>query len=226
MAQLGALQQQYERLVTQLLVQARLEINPRFNSKAIQKHIEAALRQLGMELNGQRAGLTATVGNEYLALLLHETEHRQQQSCCLSPVALPKRRIEMGYAGREVATDLPWSIRATNRKDRDITCQRSVNDVVHDTTRLAASTGQVGNDLWDTVIRQDRRELQQVRDVRKIAYRMGDGILKRLRSGMTGLMDDHNAGDRSNNCFFSLHFFRDKKGHSSEASHSRSRAGQ
>ena len=33
-------------------------------------------------------------------------------------------------------------------------------------------------------------------------------------------------GDRSNNCFFSLHFFRDKKGHSSEASHSRSRAGQ
>ena len=33
-------------------------------------------------------------------------------------------------------------------------------------------------------------------------------------------------GDRSNNCLFSLHFFRDKKGHSSEASHSRSRAGQ
>ena len=34
------------------------------------------------------------------------------------------------------------------------------------------------------------------------------------------------VGDRSNNCFFSLHFSRDKKGHSSEASHSRSRAGQ
>ena len=33
-------------------------------------------------------------------------------------------------------------------------------------------------------------------------------------------------GDRSNNCLFSLHFFRDKKGHSSEASHSRSRADQ
>ena len=33
-------------------------------------------------------------------------------------------------------------------------------------------------------------------------------------------------GHRSNNCLFSLHFSRDKKGHSSEASHSRSRAGQ
>ena len=38
--------------------------------------------------------------------------------------------------------------------------------------------------------------------------------------------DGYEVGDRSNNCLFSLHFFRDKKGHSSEASHSRSRADQ
>ena len=44
--------------------------------------------------------------------------------------------------------------------------------------------------------------------------------------GRIDVLVNNAGGHRSNNCLFSLHFSRDKKGHSSEASHSRSRAGQ